>query len=54
MPKVKSRSMQELQLGSLYESMIWDSEEASVKIFSLDVSRWDYKMTTTRYKMFTM
>ena len=58
MPKVKSQSMQKLQLGSvqsqqkikfqarnpksIYESMIWNSEETVVKIFSLDESRWDY------------
>ena len=27
---------------SLYDPLIWDSEEASVPIFSLDGSRWDY------------
>ena len=27
---------------SLYEPLIWDSEEALVQIFSLDESHWDY------------
>ena len=27
---------------SPYDSLIWDLEEASVQIFSLDESHWDY------------
>ena len=27
---------------SLYEPLIWDSEEASVQILNLNESRWDY------------
>ena len=28
-------------LESLYEPLLWDSEEASVQIFSLEESYWD-------------
>ena len=33
-------------LKALYERLIWDSDEASLQIFSLDESHWDYHWTT--------
>ena len=37
----------------MVEPLIWDSKEASVQIFSLDKSRWDYIISTgnTNYKI---